>query len=217
MKPLRESTAGRPPSGTSDKARGVAELLLAVLITTGLLSLACVGVFIWFVGSKALPDNIGFGYYRDFNIARKAIVRSSCAESIEYSRHEDVTLEDFHFKIRTESGLVVRFWFSYSMDVREVCSSPPGFVVWSHTIRGAIWQRYENADLSALLSQKGIRVTNLDDALCRIDELASVFRANYNNVDIPLITHEDADFDRYLQIEIVEAGRGDEFLYSRIR
>lgn len=60
-------------------------------------------------------------------------------------------------------------------------------------------------------------MTNFDDVLCSIGELASVFRANYDNEDIPLITHRNADFDRYLLIEIIEAGRGNAFGYSRIR
>jgi hypothetical protein len=164
-----------------------------------------------------LPDNLGFGYYRDFNIARTAIERSACAESIEYARHEDVTLEDFHFKIRTRSGSLIRLWFTNRMNVDEICSTTPVFVVSSQTSRGSLYQRYSNAELTALLWEKGIKVTSFDDVLCRIDELASVFRANYDNENIPLITDRDADFDRYLQIEIVEAGRGNEFVYSRIR
>src|SRR5437879_1164017 len=55
------------------------------------------GPFIWFQGTRLLPEGVGFGYYGDFHAVSRAIEQSPCAESIEYSRHEDITLEDFHF------------------------------------------------------------------------------------------------------------------------
>jgi hypothetical protein len=191
--------------------------LQSILLIAGLLSATCWGVFIWLIGTKALPDTLGFGYYRDFNIARKAIEQSVCAESIEYSRHEDLTLESFHFKIRTESGRVVRLWFHEGMDVKEVCSNPPGLLVLHPHNRNSLSQGYSIAELSARLANKGIRVANVNDVLCNIDDLASLFQANYDSEDITRITYKDADYDRFLRIEIVEAGRGNEFVYSRIR
>jgi hypothetical protein len=170
---------------------------------------------IWLFGTKALPDDLGFGYYRDFHIARKAIEQSACAESIEYSRHEDVTLESFHFKIDTQSGWLVSLWFHKGMDVGEVCSNPPGFLV-AHP-HNRKFQGYSIAELSARLADKGIQVSNVNDILCNMGELAPMFKTNYNNEDIPLVTYEDADFDRYLSIEIVEPGREDDFIYTRIR
>ena len=182
-----------------------------------LLLLTCWGVFIWLTGTKALPDNLGFGYYRDFNTARNAIELSSCATSIEYSRHEDLTLESFHFKIRTESGWLVRLWFHEGMDVKEVCSNPPGLMVLHPYNWKSLSQGYSIAELSVRLAGKGIKVTNVNDVLCHIDELAPMFKANYNNEDILRVTYKDADYNRYLCIEIVEPGREDDFEYSRIR
>lgn len=175
-----------------------------------------IGTLIWFTGSGLL-EGIGFGYYRDFHIAQEQIEKSACAESIEYARHEDLTLESFHFKIHTKSGWVVRLWFHRGMDVREACSKPPGLLVRAPHNWQSLSQGYSISELSARLAEKGITVINVNDFLCNIDELAPMFRANYNNQDIPRITYKDADFNRYLSIEILEEGRGSEFQYSRIR
>lgn len=97
------------------------------------------GLVLWSTGTKALPDDIGFGYYSEFNKVRKVIKQSACVKSMEFGRHEDITLEGFNFKVRTESGLAVRLWFNDSMDVEQVCSEPRGFVVqnpWNNLRQG---------------------------------------------------------------------------------
>lgn len=188
-----------------------------MLLIVVFLSFVCWGVFIWFAGTKALPDNLGFGYYRDFNTARKAIEESPCAKSIEYSRHEDFTLERFHFRIATESGWMIRLWFNNRMDVQEICSNPPGIVVLSRTDSKSQCRVYTVADLSAMAGTERKKMISVDDVLCNMGDLAPVFIANYNNKDIPRISYEDPNFDRYLQVEIVDKNRTSEFLYTRIR
>jgi hypothetical protein len=187
------------------------------VVTVGFLSLMSCGVLIWLAGTKALPDDLGYGYYRDFNIAREAIEKSPCATSIEYSRHEDVTLEDFHFRILTQSGWMVRLWFNDRMNVKEICSNPPGIVVLSPTDWKSESRAYTTADLLALPASNGRTVISVDDVLCNIGDLAPVFMANYNNQNIPRISYDDPNFDRYLQLEVLDKNRPSEFLYTRIR
>jgi len=199
----------------------VARLVIASVLSISLIGactwLAGVIWFAWWTTTAELPDNVGFGYYRDFDIARDALEHSKCAESIEYARHEDVTLESFHFRIRTESGWLVRLWFDEGMNVKRVCSNPLGVVVFSPIDWKHFSRAYSVAELSARLAEKGKRLTNVNDVLCNMGELAPMFRANYDNENIPRITYEDPNFNHYLQIEIVEEGRGNEFGYSRIR
>jgi len=191
-------------------------IFLGATLTTALIWVSGWGSVIWLTGTKALPENVGFGYYRDFSLARSAIEESGCPESIEYSRHEDISLESFHFRIRTRSGLIVRLWFNDGMDVRQVCSKPVGFVV-LNPISQALSQSYSVDELATSLTAKGIRVENLADVLCNLEELALVFEANYNKQEIRRITHNDEDINRRLHIEILDQERANDFVYSRIR
>ncbi len=191
--------------------------LFGTTLSGALLWFSGLGTFIWFAGTSVLPDDLGFGYYEDFNTARKAIAKSTCAESIQYSRHEDSRLESFHFKIQTESGWLVRLWFVEEMEVKELCASAQGLVVLSPTNWEFGSQVYSVDDLSKRFPDKGIRAINVNDLLCNMGEFAPMFKANYNNPDIRQITYEEEDFNRYLRIEIVEEGRGDYFIYRRIR
>jgi hypothetical protein len=167
---------------------------------------------LWSTGTHLLPDDVGVGYYRDFHIARKAIEQSSCAESIEYSRHEDLTLEDFHFQIRTQSGWIVRLWFHEGMDVEKVCSEPRGFAV-VRPMSQLICQRYTTMELSTRLKEKGIKITNLNDVLCNLGELTLFFQANCNKEEPYL----DTESNQYLYVEVLGQERAKDFLYSRLR
>ena len=189
--------------------------LLSTLALGFLLWFSGWGLFIWSMGTKALPEDVGFGYYRDFSLARKAIETSSCAESIEYSRHEDLTLEDFHFRVRTRSGLFVRLWFNDGMDVRQVCSKPIGFVVLNPMSH--VRQSYTVDELAANLTSKANKIENLADVLCNLEELAPVFEANYHTEKIRRITHPDEDINKHLHIEILDQERANDYSYSRIR
>jgi hypothetical protein len=174
------------------------------------------GAFLWFTGTQLLPEDVGFGYYRDFHIARKAIEESPCAEWIEYSRHEDLTLEDFHFQIRTQSGLIVRLWFYEGMDVRQVCFQPRGLVV-VHPRSQSICQRYVADELPTQLNGKSIKGTNLNDVLCNLDQLALFFQANYDNEAIRRVPYMDNDNNQYLYVEVLGQERASDYQYWRIR
>ena len=192
-------------------------VFLASLVLVGaLIWLSACGAFLWSVGTQELPEDVGFGYYRDFSIARKAIEASPCVDSIEYSRHEDVTLEDFHFMIRTRSGLWARLWFYEGVDVAAVCSKPEGFVV-LHPTSQSVSQVYSDAELSTHLRERGIQVANVNDLLCNLDELARVFEPKYNNEANGRITHDYEAFSRYLYLEILGDQRANNYLYTRIR
>jgi hypothetical protein len=132
----------------------------------------------WIAASNGLFGDAEFGYYGEFNVAKHAIQESGCAEAIEYSGvNKDVFLEEFHFKVTTKSGRVIRLWFDAdNMDVSQVCHKPVGFSVW-HPMR-QLSQRYSAAGLLELLRVKNIQVDNLRDILCYIDELEEVFREN---------------------------------------
>jgi len=163
--------------------------LVSLVLVGALIWLSACGAFLWSVGTQELPEDAGFGYYRDFSIARKAIEASPCVGSIEYSRHEDVTLEDFHFMIRTRSGLWARLWFYEGVDVAAVCSKPEGFVV-LHPSSQSVSQVYSDAELATHLRERGVHVANVSDLLCNLDELARVFEPKYNNEVNGRITHD---------------------------
>ena len=198
----------------------------SIPIMTSLLGASLVGTLFWFsgwatfvwqMGTKALPDDVGFGYYQKFNAARKVLERSTCIESIEYSRHEDFTLEDFHFKVQTRSGKCIKLWFNDGMDVDQVCSNPVGFVVFNPT-KPQIYQVYTLGEVSAILEGRDVYVQllSLDDVLCNIDELARVFEINYRKEDVRSITNKDKTA-KYLQVEIVDHEREGSFQYTRVR
>lgn len=170
------------------------------------------GSVLWSTGTHFLPDDVGFGYYREFDLARKAMEQSPCAELIEYSRHEDLTLEDFHFQIRTRVGLIVRLWFHEGMDVEKVCFEPRGFAI-VRPMSQSICQRYTTAELSTRLRERGITVSNLNDVLCHLDELSLIFQANCTK-DEPYL---DPASDQYLYVEVLGQERANDFQYCRIR
>ena len=169
------------------------------------------------IAGVTLLGPTGCDYYRNFNLALGAIERSGCAESIEYSRHEDLTLEEFNFKIRTQSGRLVRVWFDDDMKVEEACSRPVGLLVFTQRGREVVKQEYSVLDLSARLADKGIRIMNLSDILCNIEDWARVLEANDDNENTPPITGSDRAYRRHLKIELVEEGGANEFLYTKIR
>jgi len=167
--------------------------------------------FAWWTATAELPDDIGFGYYRDFDIARKSIQQSGCAESIKYGRHEDLTLEDFHFRVRTKSGRLVLLFFHDNMDVDQVCKSPKGILVFNPW-RLAGEQGYSIEYLSQQWKEKGFVVRDIKDMLCNMDEIVPFFEANYYDETIPVIKYEDDEFRHYLQIRIL--GEGEKEFYG---
>lgn len=169
----------------------------------------------WVAASKGLLGDIEFGYYREFNVARHAIEESGCAELIEYSGvNKDLFLEEFHFKITTKSGRVVRLWFDAdNMDVSQVCYKPVGLAV-THPISRPD-HAYSIGVLSELLKEKNIEVRSLKGVLCNIDELAQLFEANYANENIQRIAYQDS-WD-YLHIEFPNEEQMKGWTYANIK
>jgi hypothetical protein len=48
-----------------------------------------------------------------------------------------------------------------------------------------------------------------------LESIAPLFKANYDNPAVPRITYKDPIYNRCLQVEILEEGRGNEFNYKR--
>jgi hypothetical protein len=186
------------------------------------LSVSIILLVIFFVWVAARPDLLGnvglpFGYYGDFNLAKRAIQATGCVDSIEYSRHEDLTLESFEFKVRTKSGRVVRLWFTYEMDADQVCMSPMGLLIENPKGLQSTSQAYSIEMLSGILKEKNFQVRNLKDILCNLDELATIFEANYYEESITKVSPmEEDEFLQYLQIEITDEESTKSFKYLRI-
>ena len=183
----------------------------------GLLKIALVLVVLypaaWIAASAGVFRDVEFGYYGEFNVALHAIQRSGCAEIIEYSGvNKDVWLEEFHFKVTTKSGRVVRLWFdASSMDVRQLCYYPVAFSVRHPAYEGD--RRYSPEMLSELLKEKGIKVRDLKDILCHIDELEQVFRTTQG--DAGVLRESDRYVWDYLRVEIMDEDDG--WTYTDIR
>ena len=194
------------------KSKGM-RLSLALPFLTALTFIAFIAL------GLGIPGNIGLpvGYYGDFNTTRRAIERSGCSDLTEYSRHEDVTLESFHFRVRTRSGRVVRLWFSRRMDADQVCGRPKGLVVMHPRNWQDSSQAYSIRDLRSRLGEGDIRLWNLTDVLCDLDDLATMFEANYTNAAISRVTRSEEsteEFRQYLRIEIVDQELDRGFGYS---
>lgn len=197
---------------TNTASRIITALVMSTILIGAFLALATCGVFVWLVGTKALPDNLGVGYYRDFDRARTRIKESGCAESIKYGRHEDVTLENFHFRVRTNSGRIVLLFFHNEMDIDQVCKNPRGILV-LHPWHLDGDQGYSIQYLSQQWRAKGFEVNDLKSMLCNMDEIVPFFEANYYDETVPAIRYKDAEFRQYLQIRIMGVGEKEFFTY----
>lgn len=185
---------------------------MSTILIVAFLSLTSCGIFAWLAATKGLPDDLGFGYYRDFDRARKAIQQAGCGESIKYGRHEDLTLEDFHFRVCTKSGRIVLLFFHNNMDIDQVCKSPKGILV-LHPWRLDGDQGYSIQDLAERWKERGFEVRDIKDILCNIDEIIPFFEANYYDETVPVIKYNDDEFRQYLQIRIMGEGEKEFFSY----
>ena len=158
-----------------------------------------------------------FGYYGDFNIAKQAIQNVGCVDSIEYSRHEDLTLESFHFKVRTKSGRVIRVWFSDEMDVDQVCRRPMGLVIWEKRHVKPPSHVRNILVLSTPLMGKYFQVRDLKDVLCNIAELEMLLDKERYDESKPTITGWEHEFQRYLHVEIADEESTTDYLYTAIQ
>jgi hypothetical protein len=183
----------------------------------GIIALALIILYpaVWIAASNGLFGDVEFGYYAEFNVAKHAIQNSNCTEVIEYSGvNKDVFLEEFHFKVTTKTGRVVRLWFDASnMDVHQVCYKPAGLALSSPG--EAPYREYSIEVLSEILREKNIQVKNLKDVLCNVDELVELFEANYTNEEIPRTLYQDSWY--YLRIEFPSKERLDDRKYTDIR
>ena len=120
--------------------------------------------------------NVEFGYHGQFNVAKHALEKCGCTEKIEYSYvNKDVVLEEFQFRVTTKSGRVVGLFFDASnMDVSQVCYAPIGISVQHPAYEEA--RCYSPDFLSERLKDQEIRVKDLKDILCNIEQLEEVFR-----------------------------------------
>jgi hypothetical protein len=189
-------------------------MLLGTISIVTLMGFSGVASLIWQIGTKTLPDDAGLGYYRDFNLARKAVKQSGCADSIDYGRHEDFALEDFHFRVCTKSGRIILIFFHEAMNVQQVCNNPKGILVLHPWHLGGN-QGYSTESLSQLLRGRGFEVRNIKDVLCNLDEMIPLFEANYANESIPVIRYKDEEFREYVHIRIMREGEKEFFSYSK--
>jgi hypothetical protein len=140
--------------------------------------------------------------YENFEIAKQAIEESGCASSFEYSLHEDLTLEDFYFYIKTKSGRVAVIAFHENMDVDQVCQRPKGILVSQPWYSGGV-QLYRIEDMSEHLKAEEVQIRDIKDVLCNMDELIDVFERNYDGKSIPVISgYERDESRRYIHIWI---------------
>jgi hypothetical protein len=172
---------------------------------------------VWIVASQGVFGDVELGYYKGFNIAKHAIERSGCAESIEYGGvNKDLFLEEFHFKVTTPSGRRLRLWFDASnMNVRRLCYKPVGLIV-IHEKAHEEAQMYSVQGLSRLLKGSAFGLGSLTDLLCNIDELEKILIANPGDANDVL--RADPHSWNYLRIEFPrDEDLLDEFMYWNIK
>ncbi len=167
---------------------------------------------VWIAASVVGPGEVGFGYYGSFNKAKHAIQRTHCFESLRYSQHHDLTLENFHFRLSTKCGRIVLLFFDEEMDIDQVCTRPKGILISSP------WhldgdQCYVIDPVHGRLSQTEIHVRDINDLLCNLDEFIAVFERNYRNETIPILSYKDEDFSKCLQIRIMGIGEREFYIY----
>jgi hypothetical protein len=158
-----------------------------------LLLMALYPVF-WIAASKGYLGEVEFGYYKEFHIAKHAVEKSGCATIEDSIVNPDLGLEEVNFGITSATGRQIRVFFDASnMDVDQVCYQPIGLAVsFSGGAKDVQEQEYSIESLSNFLEGKDLKVTNLKDVLCNIDELETLFKANLTNKDIPRISFWDS-------------------------
>jgi len=193
-------------------------MLPRVTIVAAVLMLQVVS-YAWVAQWMGLLGDVGlcFGYYGDFNIAKQAIQNVGCVDSIEYSRHEDLTLESFHFKVRTKSGRVIRVWFSDEMDVDQVCRRPMGLVIWEKRHVKPPSHVRNILALSTPLMGKSFQVRDVKDVLCNIAELEMLLDKERYDERKPTITGWEHEFQQYLHVEIADEESTTDYLYTAIQ
>ena len=174
------------------------DILKSIGIAVSLYLLIC------FASRPEMLGNIGltFGYYGDFNEAKRIVEDTDCFESLKYGLHTDLTLENFHFRVSTKSGRTALIFFDSDMDISQVCNMPKGILVSSAWHLDGV-QCYTIEALSERLNGKGFQVRNIREMLCNLDELVPMFEAAYKDESIPIISRKDGEeCSQYIQIRI---------------
>jgi hypothetical protein len=172
------------------KACGLTFLIVVVF-------LAITAIFV----SPRVNPGLSFGYYGQYNIAKNAIKRSQCVDSVgDYVVQTDIfSVERFIFKIHTKSGRNLRLSFAEEMDIRQVCEHPKGIIYYGPSRERQI---YNNEFLSKILREKNIRIENVNDLLCHIDDLEMILEANHENEAIPPISQNSSELRGYLAVDL---------------
>ena len=158
----------------------------------------------WLAASFGFLGEAHLGYYGDFYFVKHALQKNVCVDSMWYSRHEDLTLEDFHFKVRTKSGRLVRVFFNDAQNVSLACRAPRGLIVSNPRDARAVPQVYNIEVILERLNCSGIKKADLQALLCNIDELATMFDANYDSDAIPKFDWEHERLSDYLRLEVLD-------------
>jgi len=195
-------------------AKYVAKEILGLVGRTLLIAAASIPCVIivyaeaWTVASYGFMGEVPFGYYGDFNLVKHNVQHTKCIASASYSRHEDLTIEDFHFSVRTKSGRLIRVWFFDDQDVGRICSAPMGILLVTPGNFRDSDQLYRIEDITNRLATERKTAFNMRDLLCEIDQLAPVFEANYSDKQIPLIRLREEsqtwELRACLRLEIVD-------------
>ena len=180
---------------------------LAALFGVGIVLIAGY-LLVWIVSTYDILGEVHFGYYGDFYTVKHALEETGCINSMEYSRHEDLTLEDFHFRVRTKSGKVVRIWFDeFRGNVSAICSAPKGLLI-VHPRASNVLDQFCNLEMIAeRLRNRYAEKVDLKTILCNIDELAPFFESNYEKDSIPRVAWNPKTprrFSKYLRLEVVD-------------
>jgi formylglycine-generating enzyme required for sulfatase activity len=163
------------------------------------LALACIlgasmlGGVLWL-----LPVDLGlsFGYYSDFNIAKRALQKSECVELIEEGVvNEGTGLNYFSLKVHTKTGWKVELSFFKQMNASQVYENPKGILVY-HPVKQ--WQAYSLDELSSLTGGKILNLKSVRDIICHLDDLAPIFHANFENEEIRSTSRINGEFLNYL-------------------
>ncbi len=150
----------------------------------------------WIAASTGVLGDIEFGYYEEFHVAKHVIQKSDCAEVIEYSgvNADLFFLEEFHFKVTTKSGKVMRLWFDgENMDVSQLCYTPVKLFI-GHPAHKEV-QIYSVEVLAELAREKKIQLENLRDLLCNLDELEQIVKENHGDANADSYSWDDLRID----------------------
>jgi len=175
-----------------------------LLLTTAVFLSSVAAVAVVAVG-LGLDDNkysLSIGYYGQYNLAQRAIESAGCFDRIDRSyAREKLVIDPFSFTISTKSDWKIVLWFTSDMDVRQVFEHPEGLLLLDPVKKQ--WQAYSLGFLSRELAAKNLRLKNISDLLCNLNELVPIIRANYKNDQITFTPTIGGEYLRYLAMEVM--------------